>query len=150
MKKFLALILVLSISSLLADEDYFFLRKKPKPAPVVQIEDAEEDALDEEDEDEDEKVVLENVSTMLQAIGLLSTDSTNPAVAGPAIAAFGISAAKIIVQMFKSIDIRSGEITQEHIEQWFNNLPEKTKVELITLMIAFGQAYQNNTVLIIE
>ena len=87
---------------------------------------------------------------MLQSIGMLSTDPTNPAIAGPAIVSFGASVVNIIVQMFKSIDIRGGKITHEQIEQWFRNLPEKTKIELITLLIAFADTYQNNSTLIIE
>lgn len=153
MKQILPLIMILSISSLFANEklanDNFFLRKKPKQEPVVQVAQPEDNDYD-EDDDEDEQVVLANIGNMLQSIGMLSTDPTNPAIAGPAIVSFGASVVNIIVQMFKSIDIRRGEITHEQIEQWFNKLPEKTKIELITIMIAFAETYKNNEVLIIE
>lgn len=117
----------------------FRKKPKPKPAPVVVVEDDDED-----DEDEDEKVVLANIGNMLQSIGILSTDPANPAVAGPAIASFGMSFINILVQMFKGIDIRGGHITHEQIEQCFNNLPEKTKVKLVTLLILYAQEFHSH------
>ena len=133
MKKLILLALVSShAASILAQED-FFLRKKPKPAPII----IEED--DEDDDDEDAQVVLANIGNMLQSIGMLSTDATNPAIAGPAIASFGMSVVNIIVQMFKSIDTRGGNITDEQIIRWFKNLPEQTQVDLITILMLYAQ-----------
>lgn len=134
------LLLSCLVASTITAYDFLELRKKPKPAPVV----VEED--DDDDDDEDEKVVLANIGNMLQSIGTLSTDPANPAVAGPAIASFGMSFVNILVQMFKGIDIRGGQITHEQIEQWFKNLPESTQQKLVTLLIIYAQEIHNHAI----
>ena len=92
-----------------------------------------------QEDDQDEKVVLANVANMLQSIGVLSTDPQNPVIAGPAIASFGMSVVNIIVQMFKSVDMRSGDMTQEQLIAWFNSLPEESKVQLAMILLEHVQ-----------
>ncbi len=107
-------------------------KPKPKPAPVV-VE------VEEEDDDVDGQVVLANVANMLGCIGMLSTDPHNPAIAGPAIAQIGISFINIVTQVFKNhgLDL-DDQITRAHVQNWFINLPDQVKIEIINLFIEYS------------
>ncbi len=122
-------LLLLSLLGLIASAQPIVIHTKKKPAPVQPTQD---------DDDEDEKVVLANIANMAHSIGMLSTDPKNPAVAGPAIASFGLSVINIIVQMFKSVDIRGSTITHDQIIRWFNNLPEENKLQLAKILLNYS------------
>ncbi len=119
-------------------------RKKPKPQEkpvVVQAHDEEED---DDDYDEDEAVILTNFGGMLAALGTFTTDPHNPAVAGPALFQAAANVVNIIVQAFKGIEIR-GQVTHKQVEDWFNNLPDSTKIEMIRLLTAYAQTLKKSS-----
>lgn len=94
-------------------------------------------ALPAESDDTDGKVVLANVATMLGSIGMLSTDPYNPAVAGPSLAQIGMCFINIITQIFKSHGIDE-DITRACIEQWFLELSESEKIEIIAAFTRYA------------
>ena len=95
-----------------------------------------------QDDDEDGQVVLANVANMLFNIGTISTDPHNLAVVGPSIASIGASFINIIAQVFKSMPHRGGaEITHEQVEDYFRNLPQETKEQLIALIVVYADLY---------
>lgn len=105
--------------------------KKPKPKPAVVVQESDED-----DDDEDEKVVLASFGTMAQSIAQLSTDPTNPAVAGPAIASFIMSIANVVVQMCKNMPTRYREdVLTQVLEDWFNNLSPEAQQDLVKTIL---------------
>lgn len=91
-----------------------------------------------EDDDQDGIVVLANVANMLANLGAISTDPHNPKVLGPGIAQIGLSFINIIAQVFKDMPIDRA-IIQEHIVQYFDNLPDQIKRQLIVLIIEYAQ-----------
>jgi|GEM_PF-3747933 hypothetical protein len=119
-------------------------RKKPKPQekPVAVQEQADDEDEDYND-DEDEKVILANFGGMLTALGTFTTAPHDPAVAGPALFQAAANVVNIIVQAFKGIEIR-GPVTHKQIEEWFNNLPDSTKIEMIRLLTAYAQALKTH------
>jgi hypothetical protein len=41
--------------------------------------------------------------------------------------------------MFKSVEIRNGDMTQEQLIEWFNTLPEENKVQLAMILLEYTQ-----------
>lgn len=95
-----------------------------------------------DDDDIDGQVVLANIANMLGCIGMLSTDPYNPAVAGPSIAQIGVSFINILTQVFKSNGLET-ELTRTQIENWFENLSNETKIELIDLLLRYAHTIRN-------
>jgi hypothetical protein len=150
MKQLLSLAILASLLpvTLLSDSPSL-IRKKPNPTPQplivqeVSIDDDEDEK--EEDDDLDAKVALATVASMAEAIGFISTDPYNPMVLGPGIAKISISVINMITQMFKSLT-HDQEITREHVEQYFDKLPEETKLQLIKFVILFADLYRKGSI----
>lgn len=130
MKQLLSFIIIISLfgtSDIVAKKQV----KKPKPKPVVVQEDSDED-----DDDEDEKVVLASFGTMAQSIAQLSTDPTNPAVAGTAIASFIMGIANVVVQMCKNMPTRDvQDVLTQVLEDWFDHLSPEAQQDLIKTIL---------------
>jgi hypothetical protein len=129
MKQLFLLILV----SLTASADPIILHTKAKPEKA-QTQVAQTEV---EDDDVDGEVILANFSNMLVALGTLTTDPKNPAVAGPALFQALGNVINIIVQACKGIEIR-GPVTQQQVQDWFMNLPESVKVRIFQLLIEYA------------
>jgi hypothetical protein len=123
---------LLSLISLSVSAQPIRLHLKSKPENPQS---AAQAAID--DDDLDGQIVLANVANMLGTIGMISTDPHNPAVLGPGLAQIGISFINIVTQMFKAYGFDE-EMTRARVEVWFMNLPDETKLEIISLLLDYA------------
>jgi hypothetical protein len=87
----------------------------------------------------DTQIVVSNVAGMLDGLAKIVPDPYNPVVVASSIAQIGISFAKIVGEMFKSLPDTRTSITEQQIQDFFIMLPQETQAQLISLVITYAQ-----------
>ncbi len=121
------LIMLFCTASLLADNNQTAVVTPTPQKPVQQS----NDGLDTTD-----KVVLQNFAAIAQGLGMAGGN--------PGLAQMFVAFVNILIEVFKVAPIR-GEPTHENIMQWLDELPQDTRLKLITLLAECAKRHPSVT-----